>query len=239
MKEKVGNQTFFDHLDELRERLIKSAIAFFLASCLAYQYKDHLLVFLVKPVGKLMFTSPADAFVLQLGLSFLGGFLLSLPVTAYQLWKFVAAGMKEGERRFVVVFGPVSLVLFVSGAAFAYYVFVPFTLSFLLSFSNEYLLPMITVKDYFSYIVTLIFSFGVIFEFPLVILFLTSIGIATPPFLIQKRKHAIVLIFIVAAILTPPDGITQWLMAVPLIALYELSIVIAKIVTRARVAYES
>ena len=237
MKRKANNLTFFDHLDELRERLIKSVTVFLLASCVAYQYKDHILAFIIKPVGKLIFTSPADAFVTQLGLSFLGGFLLSLPVTVYQLWSFVAAGLKEEERRFASIFGPASFVLFVLGTAFAYYVFVPFSLSFLLSFSNEHLLPMITVKDYFSYIVTLVFAFGVIFEFPLVILFLTNIGIATPEFLIQKRRHAIVLIFIVAALLTPPDGITQFVMAIPLIVLYEFSIVVAKIVYRNRVVY--
>ncbi|HLF17600.1 MAG TPA: twin-arginine translocase subunit TatC [Candidatus Omnitrophota bacterium] len=239
MKRKVDRLSFFDHLDELRERLIKAVTAFVLASCLAYQYKDHILAFIIKPVGKLMFTSPADAFVIQLGLSFLGGFLLSLPVTVYQLWRFVAAGLKEEERRFVSVFAPVSFVLFVLGVAFAYYVFVPFSLSFLLSFSSDTLVAMITVKDYFSYVVTLIFAFGVIFEFPLVILFLAKIGIATPAFLIQKRRHSIVLIFITAAILTPPDGITQLLMAVPLLALYELSIIVAKFVYRPPVAYES
>jgi len=228
MARKVEPLSFYDHVDELRERLIKSFLAVTFLAILAYQYKDPFLTFLLKPVGSLVFTAPADAFIVQFGLSLFAGFLLALPVLLYQIWKFVEIALKEEERKFIYVFAPFSLVLFFLGTCFAYYVAVPFSMKFLLSFSNELLVPMITVKSYVSFVVTMVLAFGVVFEFPLVIMFLTKIGIATPAFLIQKRRHAIVLIFIVSAIITPPDVITMWIMAVPLVILYEISIIAAK-----------
>lgn len=228
MKRKPESLSFFDHVEELRERLIKSLLSVALGAVVAYQYKDQFLSFLIQPVGSLVFTSPADAFVVQFGLSLFAGFFLALPVVLYQTWKFVEVALKEGERKFIYFFGPLSLVLFIFGACFAYYAALPFSMKFLLSFSNEQLVPMITVKSYVSFVVTLVLAFGIVFEFPLVIMFLAKIGIATPEFLIQKRKQAIVLIFIVSAVVTPPDVITMWMMALPLLVLYEISILAAK-----------
>jgi len=228
MKRRAETLSFYDHMDELRGRLIKSFLSMGLFSIIAYQYKDRLLAFLIKPVGALVFTSPSDAFVIQLGLSLFAGFLMALPIILYQVWKFVEIALKEQERKFIRIFAPFSVVLFLAGVCFAYYVVVPFSMKFLLSFANEWLVPMITVKNYLSFVVTMVFGCGVTFEFPLVIMFLTKIGIASPQFLIQKRRHAIVLIFIVSAIITPPDVITMWIVAIPLLILYEVSIIAAK-----------
>ena len=227
-----ASMSFWDHLEELRGRLIKALLAFVVASFIFYSFIDHILATLVKPIGHLVFTSPSDAFMARVTLALWGGFFLALPVIFYQLWQFVAAGLKEREKRYVIIFAPVSIILFLIGAIFAYFVAVPMAMQFLMSFSSELMVPMITVKNYISFVGTLMLGFGVVFELPLILMFLTKIGIATPEFLVQKRRHAIVLILIVSAILTPPDIISQLIMAIPLIVLYELGIIVSKITYR-------
>lgn len=217
------------HFDELRSRLLKSFIAVVIAACLFYPFVDRFLAFLIKPVGKVVFTSPADAFVVRLMLLICAGVVLALPVVVYQLWQFVAAGLKEDEKKHVRFFAPASFVLFIAGSVFGYWVIIPVGMKFFLSFSTESIVPMITLPNYISFIVTLVLAFGLCFQLPLILMFLAKIGIVTPAFLVQKRKHAIVLILIASAILTPsPDAISQMLMAGPLLVLYELGVVASK-----------
>ena len=225
MSPKPPEFSFFGHFDELRTRLIKCLLAFFVATCVAYIFVEPVLAFIVKPVGYLIFTAPSDAFIARMSLTFLGGFLLSAPIIIYQIWQFVASGLKEKEQRYIVFFAPLSLIFFVMGALFAYVIMIPFALRFLLSFSTDFMLPMITVKNYISFVGTWVVAFGVVFELPLVLMFLAKIGVATPEFLRQYRRHAIVLILIISAILTPPDVVSQILMAVPLMVLYEIGII--------------
>ncbi|OGX27611.1 MAG: twin arginine-targeting protein translocase TatC [Omnitrophica WOR_2 bacterium RIFCSPHIGHO2_01_FULL_52_10] len=223
--------SFWGHLDELRSRLLKSFIAVVVAACFFYPFVDRFLAFLIRPVGKVVFTSPADAFVVRLMLLICGGVVLALPVIVYQLWQFVAAGLKENEKKYVRFFAPASFVLFVAGCIFGYWVIIPVGMKFLLSFATESIVPMITLPNYISFIVTLVLAFGLCFQLPLVLMFLARIGIVTPAFLVQKRKHAIVLILIASAILTPsPDAISQILMAGPLLVLYELGVFASKFI---------
>lgn len=226
--------SFFDHLDELRARFIKSILSFLAATCVFYVFAKDILHILVKPIGKLIFTSPSDAFMAHVTLSLWGGLFLSFPVILYQIWQFVSSGLMPKERHYIFIFGPFSLFLFIVGALFAYFVMIPISLKFLLAFSSEWIVPMIEIKNYISFVGTLILSFGVVFEMPLILMFLTKIGIATPAFLSQKRRHAIILILIVSAILTPPDVISQILMALPLIVLYEISILVSKLTYRVK-----
>jgi len=231
MGKTLKDLSFFGHMDELRNRLIKSAVAVVISAGIVSIYIDEILEFIIKPVGKLVFTSPTDAFVAQIILIFLGGFLLALPIVLYQAWRFLATGLKEQERTYIAIFAPFSILLFIVGALFAYTVAIPISFQFLLGFSSEYIVPMITIKSYISFVGTMILAFGVIFELPIVLIFLTKIGIATPAFLEQKRKHAIVLIFIMSALITPPDIITQVILSVPLIVLYEIGIICSKMVS--------
>ena len=226
--------SFFDHLDELRARFIKSILAFFVAACSSYAFAGHFLGILARPVGKLIFTSPADAFMAQVTLSLWAGLFLAFPVILYQIWQFVCVGLTEKERRYVLVFGPLSFILFFSGAAFGYFAMIPISLKFLLGFSSDFIVPMIEIKNYISFVGTFVLAFGIVFELPLILMFLTKIGIATPAFLAQKRRHAIILILIVSAILTPPDVISQILMALPLMVLYEISIWLSRLTYRER-----
>lgn len=221
--------SFWGHLDELRLRLFKSFIAVVIAACLFYPFVGRFLAFLIKPVGKVVFTSPADAFVVRLMLLICAGVVLALPVVVYQLWQFVAAGLKEDERKYIRFFAPASFVLFIAGSVFGYWVIIPVGMKFFLSFSTESIVPMITLPNYISFIVTLVLAFGLCFQLPLALMFLARVGIVTPAFLVQKRKHAVVLILIASAVLTPsPDAVSQILMAGPLLVLYELGVIASK-----------
>ncbi len=220
--------SFYDHLKELIQRLVKAALAILIASCFVYAYIDKILRVVLKPVGTVVFTSPSDAFVARVTLALYMGALIAMPVVLYQVWQFVGTGLKEREKYYIRLYGPLSLFFFFTGAIFAYFVVVPFTVKFLLSFSSDQIKPMITIENYISFVGTMLFSFGVTFELPLILLFLAKLGIATPEFLQQKRRHAIVLILIVSAIMTPPDLISLWVMSGPLIILYEVGIIITR-----------
>lgn len=218
------SQSFFSHLNELRDRAIKSLVTFTVATLIIWNFLDPVIRYVVKPVGRIVFTSPEEAFGARMTLAMTGGFLFALPVILYHLWKFIALGLSDNERRYIKIFGPLSLFFFFAGSAFGYFVLLPISLNFLLSFSSTWMVPMITVDKYISYVGTIIIGSGVTFELPLVLGFLARIGIATPEFLRQKRRYAYVIILIVAAILTPPDVVSQMILTIPLVVLYELGI---------------
>jgi len=224
--------SFFGHYEELRNRLIKSVVSVLIAACLFYIVIDEILALVIKPVGKLVFTAPGEAFIARIILTLFGGIFLALPVVIYQIWRFVATGLKEKEAKYIRIFAPCSFFLFIIGALFAYFIAVPISIRFLLSFSTDLIVPMITVKNYISFLGTMVLAFGIVFELPLVLMFLTKIGIATPDFLIEKRKYAVIVILVVSALITPPDIITQLIMAVPLIILYEGGIIASRLTFR-------
>jgi len=232
MNKSPEDLSFFDHIEELRGRLIKSILSVLVAASLFYLVIDEVFAVIIKPVGKLVFTAPGEAFIARIMLTLFGGLFLALPVILFQVWRFVAAGLKEDEVGYIRFFAPCSFFLFVLGGVFAYFITIPVSIRFLLSFSTDLIVPMITVKSYISFVGTMLLAFGVVFELPLVLMFLTKIGIATPAFLMQKRKYAVVIILIVSAFITPPDFITQLIMAIPLIILYEVGIVASKLTYR-------
>ena len=226
------NLPFWDHLEELRGRIIKCILVLLIASCFFYQFIDRVFYFLTKEVDQLYFTSPAEAFMAYITLTILGGAAIASPILFYQLWAFVGSALTVQEKKYVYWFGPLSFLLFILGCLFAYCLVFPLALRFLLSFSSDIIVPILTVNKYISFIGSLCLAFGVIFEMPLVIAFLARIGIASPAFLMQMRRHAIVIILVVSAFLTPPDYASQVLMAIPMFLLYELSIILAKIAYR-------
>lgn len=225
--------TFIEHLEELRIRIIKSVVFIIIVAGILYSLADRILAYLVSPVGgTLVFIAPQEAFITNIKVALFGGLFFSSPFVLYQIWQFVSAGLKKNERRYTSLFGFFSFLFFIIGISFGYFIIVPIGLTFLLGFSNEFLIPMISVSRYVSFVGALMFAFGVVFQLPLVIVFLTKIGIVTPQFLSKNRRYAIVLIFIAGAIFTPPDVVTQCLMAVPLILLYELGIIFSKLTHR-------
>ena len=166
-------------------------------------------------------------FLTYLKIAFITGIILSSPLIFYQTWIFVAPGLYKHEKKYVIPFVVFSTILFVGGSLFGYFIVFPFGFKFFLSFANDYIQALPSVKQYFSFSIKLLFAFGIVFELPVVIFFLSRMGLITAQFLRAKRKYAILLSFTLAAILTPPDVITQCMMAVPLIILYEAGVIIA------------
>jgi sec-independent protein translocase protein TatC len=226
-----------EHIEELRERLIKSAVAVVVGFLIAWPFKKKILLFLERPLppnlqGKLIFLSPPEAFFTALKVSFFAGILIALPFVLYQVWKFIEPGLYEHEKRFILPFMFFSVLFFFLGASFAYFVILPFGLRFLLGFMGDLLTPQITIGSYISFVIQMILAFGFVFLLPVVVWLLSKLGIINYTMLEKNRKFAILVIFIVAAVLTPPDAFSQVMMALPLLALYELSIWISKLAGR-------
>jgi sec-independent protein translocase protein TatC len=228
-------QPFLSHLEELRKRLVVCAIGVGVGFGIAYIFSERLFQLLVAPLkavmpegDQLIFTNLPEMFFAYLKVAFIAGILAAAPLIFYELWMFIAPGLYQKEKKMVIPFVVSSTILFVGGALFGYFVVFPFGFKFFIGFSNETVKALPSVKQYFSFSIKLLFAFGAVFELPVIIFFLSKMGIVTPQFLRQKRKYAILLTFTLGAILTPPDVITQCMMAAPLIVLYEIGILVSK-----------
>ncbi len=227
----TGSMSFLSHLEELRRRLLKSLLALVVMTAVAFYFKDHLMAFIVAPLGeiKLFVTQITGSFYAYLKISLIGGVVGAAPIIFYQLWAFVSPGLYPQEKTRVFPLVLVSTVLFLIGAAFCYLVVLPYSLKFLIGFSGDLLNPIITVESYLTFSGMLLLAFGVGFEMPVVAYFLGKVGIISSRILAKGRRYAIVLILVTAAILTPtPDVATQLMLAGPLYLLYEISIIIVK-----------
>ena len=218
----------------MRKRFIRCAIAIGIGFAGAYYFSERLFQILVSPLKAVMpegdhliFTNLPEMFFAYLKVAFITGVLAAAPFIFYELWMFVAPGLYRRERRYVIPFVVASTILFVGGALFGYFVVFPFGFKFFIGFSNDYVKALPSVKQYFSFATKLLFAFGVVFELPVVIFFLTKMGAVTPELLRKKRKYAVLMTFVAGAILTPPDVITQCMMAGPLLILYEISIMVS------------
>ncbi len=224
---------FTAHLEELRKRLIICFVAIGIGVVIAYGFKEKLFEILtiplvreMRPGDKLIFTGLTEAFFTYMKVSFLAGIILASPVIIYQFWAFVGPGLYQKERRYFVPIVLLSVFFFVGGSLFCFFVVFPFAFKFFLSFATDVIQPLPSMNEYLSFASVTMLAFGLVFELPLVIVFLARLGIVTVDFLRKNRKYAILLIFLVAAILTPgPDVVSQVLMAFPLMLLYEISIV--------------
>jgi sec-independent protein translocase protein TatC len=217
--------TLIEHLEELRQRLMISFAAVAIFSLFCYRHAKGILDALSKPVEKLVFIAPLELFFVYLKIAIIGGLLLASPIIFFEIWRFVSIGLLPRERKNVLLFFPFSLLLFFLGGAFAYFTVIPFGIRFLLSFGTEKITPMISVGRYISFVGILVFATGLVFELPVVVLFLTKVGLVTPRMLRHNRKFVVVLIFIIAAVVTPtPDVFTQCLLAFPMLILYEISV---------------
>lgn len=222
------------HLSELRNRLLWVVGTVLGMFVITYYFSAQLLDVAQRPVAgmKLVFLSPTEAFFAHLKVSFFAALYFSLPFIFFHIWRFCAPGLLSNEKRHAFPFVVASTICFTVGALFCYYLILPYGLSFLLSFATDSLVAQISIGFYISFIFKLILVFGLVFEIPLVTLLLVKIGVVTPEFLTSNRSYIIVGSFVVAAALTPPDIVTQLLLAGPLIVLYEISVVIAKVMTK-------
>ncbi|UCE08818.1 MAG: twin-arginine translocase subunit TatC [bacterium] len=224
---------FLDHLEELRQRLLKCILSVFLLSVGSYFFAKQIMNILLRPYPHdkaLIFLKPTEGFLVYIKLSIFVGIILSLPVIFYQLWRFIAPGLYKKERKYIPIIVFFSTFFFLLGAFFCYFIIIPYGLNFLLGFTTEQLKATIQITEYLKFVTLLILVFGIIFELPLLSYFLTKMDLITPEFMRSKRRYGIVLIFIIAAILTPPDVVTQLFLAGPLIILYEISIWVSKAV---------
>ena len=234
------------HLEELRKRLIACAVAVGVCFVGTYAFSEKLFTILASPLkrhlpegDRLIFTNLPEMFFVYLKTALVSALLLAAPFIFYQVWMFVAPGLYRGEKRYAFPFVFFSTILFVGGALFGYFVVFPFGFRFFLGFANEYIQALPSVKQYFSLSIKLLFGFGVIFELPIVAFFLGRMGVISAEFLRRQRKYAILLLFAVSAILTPPDVITQLMMAGPLLVLFELSVIIVKVSGKKKPAPET
>lgn len=224
------------HLEELRRRLIICFCAVGIGFVISYIFSKRLFEILMQPLlaampaeEKLIYTGLPEAFFTYLKVAFLAGVLLSVPVIVYQLWMFIAPGLYDKEKRLVLPIVFLSSLFFLGGALFGYFIVFPFGFKFFMGFASDYVKPLPAMKEYLGFSSKLLFAFGIVFEMPLFVTFLAKLGIVNVKFLKAKRKYAILLFFVFASILTPPDVITQILMAGPLILLYEVGILGARV----------
>ncbi|VBB04950.1 sec-independent periplasmic protein translocase tatc [Lucifera butyrica] len=229
----VGAMSLVDHLQELRRRIIICLIAVTLTSTVSYFCAENLVKIIAAPAGKLYFINPAEVFFTYLKVSFFTGFLAALPVVLYQLWAFVVPALTKTERSLSFLLTPSSVVLFFVGILFSYFFVLPAGIRFFLSFATESLQPMFSLGEYLSFVISFLLPFGFIFELPLFILVLAKMGIINSAFLSRKRKVVLVLAFVVGAFISPtPDVFSQTMIAVPMILLYEISILMVKYLLR-------
>jgi sec-independent protein translocase protein TatC len=222
---------FTDHLEELRDRIIKSFIAVAVGFAVCYGFKEKLFEIITRPLmsvmdkgDQLIFTGLPEAFFTYLKVAFLAGLILAGPVIIYQFWMFVAPGLYKKERRIMIPIVVLSTFFFIGGALFGYFIVFPWGFQFFLSFASDSIKALPSMKEYLSFATKLLLAFGLVFELPIVITFLARLGLITVPFLRENRKYAVLLFFVGSAMITPPDVVTQIMMAFPLMLLYEISI---------------
>src|SRR6266700_4559683 len=249
-----GRMPLLDHLVELRNRLLWSFAAILGAFVLCYQFKEAIYRFLAHPLAdiyagapgrKMIFTALTEAFFTYVKVSFWAAICLAFPVVASQIWKFVAPGLYKNERRAFYPYLFATPVLFAMGAALAYFVVIPIAWRFFVGFESpggDGTLPLVLeakVNEYLSLVMTLLFGFGVAFQLPVLLTLMARVGLVSAAGRASKRRYAIVIMFAVAAVLTPPDIVSQTCLAVPLIILYEVSIISCRMVEKARARREA
>lgn len=224
------------HLEELRKRLMRILIATGIGFGVCYYFKDPLFTVLTQPLvdvlpknSYMIYTNLPEAFFIYMKIAFFASLLLTSPYTLYQIWLFIAPGLYKKEKIYVIPFVLSSSLLFLGGVLFGYYVALPPAFKFFVSFSTDILKPMFSFREYLSLFLKFLLAFGICFELPVFMFFLAKMGIVNARMLAKQRRYAILIIFIAAAILTPsPDALSQVIMAIPLMLLYEISIVVAK-----------
>lgn len=222
-----------DHLSELRKRIIITAIIFVSFFMGGFFYVKDIYRFLVKDLdGNLALLGPGDVLSIYMILAAVVAVALTIPVAAYQLWKFIKPALTKDEQKSSLLFIPGLCILFLCGISFGYFVLFPLILSFVLTLAGDQFETFFTAEKYFRFMLHLTLPFGFLFEIPAVAMFLTKLGVVTPEKLIKGRKFAYLLLVIIAVLITPPDLISDVLVIIPLFILYEVSITLSKIVFR-------
>lgn len=231
-----------EHLGELRDRIIKCAFAILICGGIAWFFSSQIFELIRQPIapylnntdGGLVFTHPMDKFMSHVKVAMLAGVILACPVWLYQLWRFVAPGLYAHEQKYAAGFIISGTILFLTGVLFVYFLVFPAAFKFLLGFGGDVDKPLITISEYLSFFITTTLVFGVSFELPLVLVLLGLIGIVDAKMLRTNRRYAIVILALVSAVVTPPDMLSMIMLLVPLVFLYEVSILIVGAFARKR-----
>ena len=248
----MDKQPITEHLGELRKRILISVVTVAIAFGVCFYYSESIFNILKMPLQnilelsfskpyfafvptrnpgvELFFFEPAEALWMHFKISFIAGFILSTPVVFYEVWKFVSPGLLLKEKSYALPFVFVTTFLFLLGALFCFIIVLPLAIDFLLTYKTENMKPMLSVGKYIDFCMKFILGFGAVFELPVLLVFLTKMGIVTTEFLSKNRKYAVLIAFVIAAVLTPtPDAFNQMLMAVPIILLYEVGIIASRL----------
>jgi len=233
-KKSPDEMTFLEHLEDLRKRLWYSFVAIFVAVVPAWMFSKDIYEILAKPVTqflpegtKMAYTSLTAPFMLYIKVAFLAALFVTSPFIFLQLWYFIAPGLYQKEKKYVVPFVTLTTIFFLSGAAFGYFVMFPWTCRFFLNMGKDFN-PVLTVDTYFSLTIKILLGVALVFELPTLVFFLSKIGLITSRWMIRNFKYSVLAVFIIAAVITPsPDMITQSILAIPMLALYGLGILIA------------
>jgi sec-independent protein translocase protein TatC len=253
--------SFLEHLGDLRRKITVSLIAICITFVITFNYSEQILKSLMFPLRynldfsvrkmyiyfapqdklhntKLVFLAPAEGFWMNMKIALVTALLIALPILFQQLWSFISPGLHIKEKKYVVPFVFIATVLFLVGAAFCFFIVLPFAMGFLLTYKiGDFMMPMLSVGQYVDFCLKFLLAFGIVFELPIFVVFATRMGFVTTKTLAKNRKYAILIAFIVAAFLTPtPDAFNQTLMAVPMIILYEVGILVSRILIRKKVA---
>ena len=240
MIEPEGEMGFLDHLEELRWRIIKGLLAIIVGSAVSFGFIDQILEILLKPTTAtsyriaLQVLSVQGMFLIKWFIAFISGFVLAMPVVVYQIWKFVTPGLKINEKHYALPVVLFACISFITGVSFGYLVLIPFSLEFFSGMGAGLVENNFSITYYFSFLIWLLLGAGLVFQLPVLSLFLSAIGVLTPPFMRHYRRHAIVTILILSSFITPPDPVSMLMMAVPLVVLYEISIGVSWMVNHRR-----
>jgi sec-independent protein translocase protein TatC len=229
--------SFMEHLGELRVRIVRGLVALLAGTVIALPFSQQLVDWLARPVTRLnyslVFTAPAEAFWVQMKVGLIVGVFIAAPGILWQVWAFIAPGLHAHERKYALPFVVIGSLLFIGGGAFSLFVVTPYAIQFLLSYARPGLQPMITLQNHVDFLLKFTLAFGAVFELPLVLTILARLGVVNAKMLAKNRKYAILGAFVAGAVLTPtPDAFNQALMAGPLVLLYEVGIVCARVFGR-------
>jgi sec-independent protein translocase protein TatC len=239
--------SFFDHLKELRVRLVRALLGVAVGVAVAGWFSERIFRFVMQPVldslpekeRTLNYTSYLEPFLVYLKVALYGGLFLAAPWVLYQLWVFIAPGLYKREKKVVIPFVAIGTALFYAGVSFAYFVIMPYAFPALASIAGPDMKPLLTMREQLTLVLAMMLGFGVVFEIPVIVAFLAMIGLVTPEFLTRYRRHAMIVNVLLAAILTPTgDPFNLLLMALPMILFYEVGIIAARIVGKKRAADE-
>ncbi len=226
------DMSMLEHLTELRKRIIYSIVAIAIGTAVAYNFLDEIMLWLIEPAGKLYYMQPAEAFFVYVKVTLFSGFILALPVIFYEAWAFLLPALTLRERLILSALVPFSVVLFVGGILFSFKLVLPLAMTFFLGMGGADFQPFLSAGSYFDFVLTFVLPFGLLFELPLIMMVLAWMGLITSEMLAAKFRIVILICFVIGALLTPPDVISQTMMALPMILLYGVGYVGVKYILR-------